>query len=104
LRPAEAGESWYRQLTDTGLQLSRQPIQSSHLSYQNTPISLLREITSSLNKQTASRTESCLLAISDKICKIMYAVTFCYEFSRREDRPRRRAQGFRIEERNFFDS
>jgi hypothetical protein len=63
LRPAEAGESWHRQLTDTGLQLSRQPIQCSHLSYQNTPISLLNEDISSPNKRTASRTESCLLAI-----------------------------------------
>ena len=104
LQPAETGESWYRQLIDTGLQPSRQPIQYSHLSYQNTSISLLREITSLLNKRTASRAESCLLAISDQICKIMYAVTFCYEFSWREDRPRRRAQSFRIEERNFFDS
>ena len=63
LQPAETGESWYRQLIDTGLQPSRQPIQYSHLSYQNTSISLLREITSLLNKRTASRTESCLLAI-----------------------------------------
>ena len=104
LRPAETGESWHRQLIDTGLQLSRQPIQCSHLSYQNTSISLLREITSLLNRQTASRTESFLLAISDQICKIMYAVTFCYEFSWREIRPRRRAQSFRIGERNFFSS
>jgi len=81
LQPAETGESWHRQLINTGLQLSRQPIQYSHLSYQNTSISLLREITSLLNKRTASRAESCLLAISDQFCKIKYAVTFFHEFS-----------------------
>jgi hypothetical protein len=81
LQPAETGESWHRQLINTGLQLSRQPIQYSHLSYQNTSISLLREITSLLNKRTASRAEFCLLAISDQFCKIKYAVTFFHEFS-----------------------
>ena len=81
LQPAETGESWYRQLIDTGLQPSRQPIQYSYLSYQNTSISLLREITSLLNKRTASRAESCLLAISDQFCKIKYAVTCFHEFS-----------------------
>ncbi len=63
--PAEADESWHRQLTDMGLQLSRQPIQCSHLGYQTTSTFLLNEDISSLNRRTASRTElmSCLLAI-----------------------------------------
>ncbi len=77
LWPTETGESWHRQLIDTGLQLSRQPIQYSHLSYQNTSISLLNEDISSPNKRTASRTESCLLAImSYNSQKILPAETF----------------------------
>ena len=84
LRPTETGESWHRHLTDTGPTTFPTAYPMQPPSYQNTSISLLNEDISSLNKRTASRAESCLLAISDQICKIMYAVTFCYEFSRRE--------------------
>jgi hypothetical protein len=53
------------------------PMQPSRLS--NYIHLLAEEAISSPNRGTASKTEytSCLLAISDQFCKILYAVIFC---------------------------
>jgi hypothetical protein len=63
LRPTETGESWHRHLTVTGPTTFPTAYPMQLPSYQNTPISLLNEDIFSLNKRTASRAESCLLAI-----------------------------------------